>query len=495
MHLLKKPSILIKLFGFLFVFFPLVVSADIRISEIMYDLAEGGDTGREWIEVYNNSSESINLSEWKLFEANVNHSLNIFQGSEVLLASGIAIIADNPSKFLIDNPSYSGVIFDSSFSLNNTGETLTIRDPELVDVHTVSYSSDLGGAGDGNSLHVFSGTLSASAPTPGLFGGNTDTSPNLAEDSNDSSDSGDMSQETNSSSSTKSYPVEPQIKIIPPKNKTVLVGADTSFEAKVYGIKGGLIEDARVIWNFGDGGRSEGGNVLHNFRYPGKYVVFIDGASGEFSTAGRFLVTALEPKIIISDLDIAEGKFIKIKNESNKEIDLSFWRIRTGNLYFSIPKNTYILPNTEVAFSSLYTGLDSRLYPVEILYPNGEKLGSFQKFSETVYVAPPQQNVQSAEIEKVKDVSLDKSPDEENLASAVTAFSKNRTERFEEEDNSEEGSMVWYTVFFLLISLVSALVLVIRSEWFEKKFGEKKTEKEIYMEEVEEKVEEIKIID
>jgi len=494
MHLLKKPSILIKLFGFLFVFFPLVVSADIRISEIMYDLAEGGDTGREWIEVYNNSSESINLSEWKLFEANVNHSLNIFQGSEVLLASGIAIIADNPSKFLIDNPSYSGVIFDSSFSLNNTGETLTIRDPELVDVHTVSYSSDLGGAGDGNSLHVFSGTLSASAPTPGLFGGNTDTSPNLAEDSNDSSDSGDMSQETNSSSSTKSYPVEPQIKIIPPKNKTVLVGADTSFEAKVYGIKGGLIEDARVIWNFGDGGRSEGGNVLHNFRYPGKYVVFIDGASGEYSSTARLEVMAIKPEVFIKEIDSSLGAFILIRNDSSKDIDLSFWRLRTGDKYFSIPKNTYVLSKNEVAFASVYTSLDSRTQPIELMYPNGEVLHRYgEKAKEDIIVsktntAPPILKAPSPISEVKKEV---------NLASPAVAevFETNdiQTEEdlFETEEDSE-ASNLWLFVFIILVALATFLVWFVRKNIANEDEDEEETS---YEEEIEEIAEEVEIIE
>ena len=51
--------------------------AEVVINEIMYDL-EGTDTGREWIEIYNNSNSSVDLSSYKLFEADTNHELTIF---------------------------------------------------------------------------------------------------------------------------------------------------------------------------------------------------------------------------------------------------------------------------------------------------------------------------------------------------------------------------------------------------------------------------------
>jgi hypothetical protein len=45
---------------------PAMVSAqgDIRINEIMYNPSTGDDSDMEWIELYNNDAEAINISDW-----------------------------------------------------------------------------------------------------------------------------------------------------------------------------------------------------------------------------------------------------------------------------------------------------------------------------------------------------------------------------------------------------------------------------------------------
>ncbi|MFA6339080.1 MAG: lamin tail domain-containing protein [Candidatus Paceibacterota bacterium] len=115
--LLTSIQILIAFFA---MFFPVIVFGEVFINEIMYDL-EGSDTDREWIEVCNNGSDPVDISSWKLFESNSNHTLNKIQGDGIISAGGFAIIADNSQKFLVDNPQFSGTLFDSSFSLSNEG--------------------------------------------------------------------------------------------------------------------------------------------------------------------------------------------------------------------------------------------------------------------------------------------------------------------------------------------------------------------------------------
>lgn len=147
---------------------PTFVSAQVVISEIMYDLAEGGDTGREWVEVHNAGSESVNLTEWKFFESDTNHGLKAISG-EILAPGAYAIIADNPAKFATDWPSFSGLVFDSAFALNNSGETLVLRccGKEPTDRDSVTYNNTGGGAGDGFSLHRSGSSIVAAKPSPG----------------------------------------------------------------------------------------------------------------------------------------------------------------------------------------------------------------------------------------------------------------------------------------------------------------------------------------
>ena len=128
--------------------YPPFAFASVSITEIMYD-PKDSDTDREWIEVYNDGAD-IDLSQYKFSEGGTNHSLIVSQGGTTLKNDDYAVIADNPQKFLIDFPTYTGIIFDSSFSLNNTGETLIIKDKNLVEIDKVVYNSLWGGAGDGS---------------------------------------------------------------------------------------------------------------------------------------------------------------------------------------------------------------------------------------------------------------------------------------------------------------------------------------------------------
>ena len=177
-----SKKIIFGFFGlvFILVFFSSfhVASAAVSINEIMYDL-EGADTGREWIEVYNNSDSSVDLSTFKFFEADTNHALVVASGESALAPHGYAVIVSDPEKFQIDWPNFSGSVFDSSFSLSNEGEALIIKDENLNVVNEYSYLSSTGAAGDGKSLQLVSGVWKGAPPTPGKT--NEATSPNTSD--------------------------------------------------------------------------------------------------------------------------------------------------------------------------------------------------------------------------------------------------------------------------------------------------------------------------
>ena len=133
------------------IFFPAFAHAAVIITEVMYDLS-GTDTGREWVEITNTGSSPIDVSGYKFFEANTNHSLTLISGSGILQSGSSAIIADDPTKFSIDWPQYSDTLFDSSFSLSNTGEALALKDNTLTILNSITYDPSIGVAGDGNAL-------------------------------------------------------------------------------------------------------------------------------------------------------------------------------------------------------------------------------------------------------------------------------------------------------------------------------------------------------
>ena len=134
-----------------------------RISEIMYN-PSGSDSGREWIEIYNDNN-TINISGFKLFENSQNHNINLVNGSYLIEQNSYAIIADDAALFLQDYPDFNSTLFDSSFSLSNSGETIAIKNGTLV-IDELAYDSELAN-GNGKSLSIINSSWYESIPTPG----------------------------------------------------------------------------------------------------------------------------------------------------------------------------------------------------------------------------------------------------------------------------------------------------------------------------------------
>jgi len=326
---------------------------------------EGSDTGKEWIEIYNNGDEQIDLTGWKLFENNTNHKINPGEDGEGLNLppNTFGIIVDNVAKFKENYGSFDGLIFDSVFSLSNTGEVLIIRDSDLNDIDSVDYISDWGANGDGQTLQIIDGNWVVGGST---MGGENSLSLNSSGDVG----SGDGGS-SNSPSSGKNSITKFMIYADAGVDRKVIVGADTMFEAKAFGLDDKPLENARYVWSFGEGTRSEGKNILHTYNYPGEYVVILNVSSGEYSASDRVVVKAVPAEIVISSVDIINN-FIEIYNKSSYEINLSWWRIKSGKDYFTLPKDTVILPNNKIKFSPQTIGLNiGNINQIYLLYPNG----------------------------------------------------------------------------------------------------------------------------
>jgi len=119
--------------------------AAIEISEVMYN-PEGTDTNREWVEVYTHAE--TNTENISFFDNEGNHHLTLIQGTYNL--QNYAIITNNAASFIQEH-NYSGILFQASFSLSNTGESLGLKqNSEVLD--NVTYSNNDGANGNGMSL-------------------------------------------------------------------------------------------------------------------------------------------------------------------------------------------------------------------------------------------------------------------------------------------------------------------------------------------------------
>jgi len=118
-------------------------SEDVILSELLPD-PDGSDTTDEWIELWN-TGDSIDLYGWTLTDSSNDYTF--------------------PEDSVIHSGEYKVIpITDSKISLNNSGETITLKDPADTDIASVTYSTATSG-----SSYALDGTAWqwSTTPTPG----------------------------------------------------------------------------------------------------------------------------------------------------------------------------------------------------------------------------------------------------------------------------------------------------------------------------------------
>jgi len=362
---------------------PIGASAQIAITEVMYDL-EGGDSGREWVEIHNTGSASVNLADWRFFEQDTNHRFQD-EGDTTLGSDERAIIADDVSAFENDNPNVSVLILDSSFSLRNTGEYVALKNAEEEIVDEITYTPQADADGGGASLQLINGSWNAYAPTPGAENATEKISGENDDDNNDNNqnntkesdgdstegDSSDANTNTDTEAVNSTRPVPPKIYAYGGDDRTLIVGADVSFTGEALGIEHKPLTGAQFIWNFGDGATAEGKTVTHHFAYPGTYIVVLTAVSGKLSTSDHIRITAEPSDISISGVSSTPDAYIAISNDANRDVYIGGWFLQTHNDTFQFPPETYIASDGTLTLPKHTTGLSPQeSSTVRLLYPN-----------------------------------------------------------------------------------------------------------------------------
>src|SRR4030042_4973668 len=121
---------------FIFPLTALAVETDIVISEIgAYEISD-----YEWLEIFNNGAEPVDLAGWKFYEDQTNHGLSAFLGDLIIEPGEYAIIADVAANFQKKYPDFNGTILDSSWTtLNENGEELALKNKNGEIIETFTY--------------------------------------------------------------------------------------------------------------------------------------------------------------------------------------------------------------------------------------------------------------------------------------------------------------------------------------------------------------------
>lgn len=348
--------------------FPAAANASVAISEIMYD-PEGADTGREWVELYNDGAEDVALAggtgkgSWRIADS-ANHAITdpssgAGRGSLVVPAGGYLILASDPAAFMAE---YSGdySVAKASLALNNTGVTVSLINGDGSTVSSAAYASSQGGDGNGASLQESSGAWIQALPTPGAENATEAYAPPEKEKD---SDGGSSSSKTPSSYAIS--PPAPTVFADAGEDRTVIVGAGTLFRALAYNRDRAALKGARFFWNFGDGASAEGSQVMHHFSYPGRYDVELHITNQNYSGSSKIIVTAKETAVAMAMLP---GGGVSIQNRSDRDLDLSYWLVRQGTSTFKLPEHSVALKGEAINISQSTLGFAAT--DAKLLYPN-----------------------------------------------------------------------------------------------------------------------------
>ncbi len=258
----------------------------VLINEVLPNPKEKSDAG-EFIELYNPSTDSIDLSGWEIHDASVTGKYT-FPSGTTIPSLGYLVVTDQ----------------DFSLSLNNSNETLSLFDKEKRLVHRVSYVKTK----EGVSLNLVGTVLrGARKPTPGAANeGNTD-------------------------------PVTKER--VPKKGYR---GFTTEFRA--HG-KDTDSDKLKFTWDFGDGHKSYKENTSHKYLKSGRYTVTLTTDDGIDTTTETFEIKIEKyepPKVRIVSFapnpvgNDSELEWIEIENREKREVNLKDFSIATGTKKKSI---------------------------------------------------------------------------------------------------------------------------------------------------------------
>lgn len=123
------------------VFIPYISDNCIVINEVNYNSNIIVDCD-DWVELYNNSDNDIDISDWIFKDQNDIHSFTFPEGS-IIERNNYLVICRDTSKFKNFFPQVNNIIGDLDFGLSNGGELIRVFDSNNNLVDSLTYDDQL----------------------------------------------------------------------------------------------------------------------------------------------------------------------------------------------------------------------------------------------------------------------------------------------------------------------------------------------------------------
>lgn len=165
----------------------------------------------------------------------------------------------------------------------------------------------------------------------------------------------------------------PRIKVYAGEDKKAAVGEEVQFRAEAWGLEDEPLENARYLWNFGDGATQEGKNVGHVYSYPGTHIARLTVSSGKYTAFDDVRIDVAENRVMVSEVMPGAAGWIELQNAGSDPVHIGGWLLETSSAQFVIPAGTSMAPRSFAVLSAQTTKLflNENGDHAHLFYPNG----------------------------------------------------------------------------------------------------------------------------
>lgn len=335
------------------IFIPTILFAKVTITEVAW-MGIAGTNGQfgEWIELYNDSVDAADLTDWKFFSGG---------GGDLVFTLTKSIPAK--SYFLIERTTTSvpdpvpGVQDASgpfgSGGFSNNGEDLVLKDSGGTTIQTLSYGTGWP-AGDATTKETMqwngTGWVTAPATPKAPFAGPVPPPEEQTPPTN-----------TGTSQDNRAPKATPHIEFSLPK----VLYTGVSYELQATPVFEYSIASWGIFrWNLGDGTVVEQTRldpIQHTYSYPGTYSISFSYFQSPYDKTPRLSgtqsVVVSSPVLQVQVLDA--GRALMVTNTDDTIVDLSGWTLRTRLGSVVLPQATYIPADATTVLTARGLGIDS----------------------------------------------------------------------------------------------------------------------------------------
>ena len=451
---------------FILVLFSLFLGAKLAHANVIINEVQIAPTESRFIELYNSSNSSVDLTDWYIQRKTQNGS----DFTSLVSKTNFENRSIGPNGyFLISRSSITNSDLILGTLTLTESNTIQIKNEnqEVVDKIGWGDVSDCGGScamnpTEGKSIQKTSTGWIIATPTSGVANENNSTleSPTSNEDN-------ETVSKTILESKIKIIE-NPSIKVKILANTLAFTGQPFEIKTDIFGYSNEKILLGKAYWSFGDGLSLEQVNNFekfnHTYYYPGEYVLILEYYSNSFSNTpdatSKMTIKVIPTTVTISRIGDEKDFFIELTNNATSDIDISGWIIRANNKVFVLPRNTIILAKKQIILSSKITNFtNSDQYILKLFSATGELIFDYNakyipnkinnRIKDTNMVSTPKEN----DIPLSSSLSLENKIDNSSLDLAATPV-------LDEVGLNENSKNSYFFYFgFIVLLIVSGIVV------------------------------------